>query len=130
MNRWVYWLLSVAFGLAIGLVTYRYLVANAPLALTSALLAAFGVGLTARNHLALKERYGDAYRAGPNWWNAGLGPLVIVAGVFGVSPTLPIPTDLGFALTVLLAAAILVAWNLGVGGTLWMDDADRGDDSR
>lgn len=125
MNRRVYWLLSVVVGLAVGAATYRYLVADLPLALTNAVLAGAGVGLTVRNQQTLTERYGEAASGRPNWWHAGLGPLVIVAGVFGLSPTLPISTDLGFALTVLLAASILLAWNLGVGGTLWLAEESR-----
>lgn len=85
------------------------------------------MGLTVRNQGALKERYGEAYNGKPNWWNAGVGPLIIVAGVFGVSPRLPIPTGLGFALVVLLTGSTLVAWNLGVGGTLWIDAEERAD---
>lgn len=117
MNRRVYWLLAGLVGVGVGAVTYTSLVADLALAATNGLLFGVGSGLTVRNHLLLKERY-DAYGAGSNWWNAALAALVVVAGVFGVSPTLPIPADVGFALTVLVVGTIFVAWNLGVGGTL------------
>jgi hypothetical protein len=123
MNRRVYWLLAALIGAGVGVVTHSYLVADLALALTNGLLFAVGSGLTVRNHLLLTERYGDAYGAGSNRWNAALAGLVVVAGVFGVSPTLPISADLGFALTVLVVGTIFVAWNLGVGGTLRTADS-------
>ena len=118
MNRRVYWVPATLLGAGVGTATHTYLVADFLLAATNAVLFAVGSGLTVRNHLALKQRYGEQRGVGSTRWNWALAGLVVLAGVFGVSPTLPIPADAGFALTVLVVGTVFVAWNLGVAGTL------------
>ena len=127
MNRRLRRVLIAAFGIGVGAATYEFLVANLALATTNASLSAVGVELTARNRAALRDLFDDSQRDGPNWWDGAVGPLVIVAGLFGLGPTLGLSGELRYALAVLVVGTILVAWNLGIGTVLWRLEADGGD---
>lgn len=129
MKRRAYWLLSLTLGIAVGAVTYGYLISDGALAVSSGLLWFAGIGLTIRNHAALKNRLLERTGSGPFWWDGSVGPLVVLVGSFGIGPTLPVSFGLRVALLILTTGALLVAWNLGVGSTLSKLDATAAEDA-
>lgn len=90
------------------------LVEDPTLAVVTGLFWAIGVGLLAR-HLRLEESR-PAFD-GNDWsvarWSGAFGGLMTLAAVLGVSPTLPISTELRLGLGLLVVGVALASVNLG-----------------
>lgn len=111
MDREVAWGMASVVGIAIGSATYAALVADPMFATMVAVFWALGLGLTMQ-YLA---QYTGANR---EWriarWSGAAGGLVTLAATLGLSPTLPITSDLRLALGIFVLGLWVTALNVGL----------------
>lgn len=102
---------SLFVGLAVGAASHALLVPDAALAAALALFYAAGTRLLIRFDPVLA----GSGRASVGKWGGAFAGLVTLAGTVGVSPSLPVSTDLRFALGLLVIGVGATAFGLGAG---------------
>ena len=111
MDRPVRWLLAAVFGVSIGTVTYVALIDDPLFAGVTALFWALGVGLSVQY---LGPQTGQAQDWTKARWSGAAGGLTALAATLGISPTLPITSELRLALGLFVVAIWLTAVNIGL----------------
>ena len=102
---------SLLVGLAVGTTSHSVLVPDAVLSAALALFYAAGVRLLIR----FDPQLAGSGRASVGKWGGAFAGLVTLAGTVGVSPSLPVSTDLRFALGLLVIGVGATAFGLGAG---------------
>jgi drug/metabolite transporter (DMT)-like permease len=110
-------LFGVVVGLTVAVGLYELLVADLALAVVTGVCWGGGVALTLR-HLDSPIGTSSGGWSVARWSGAFAGALTL-AGTIGVSPSLHVPPDLRFALSLLVVGFSVLAFNLG--GALILD---------
>lgn len=107
------WTIGGCVGLAVGAVTYGWLVADVALAATLAGVYAIATGLTLEHRSAIP--FGVERPAGYDPWGAAWAAIVPFAALVGIGFWLPLAPGLRLALQLLLIGVGLVSLHCGIG---------------
>ncbi|WP_181686107.1 hypothetical protein [Halorhabdus salina] len=111
MHRALSWTFSAVIGSAVGGATYAWLVADPMFAVMLGLFWALGIALSLR-YLARYTSPGDDWQTAR--WSGAAGGLMAGAATLGISPTLPITSDIRLALGLFVLGVFLTALNIGL----------------
>lgn len=111
MKRSLRWTLALALGVTVGGGTYVWLVADPLFGAVSALFWTLGTGWS-MTYLVPQTGRTDEWASAR--WSGAAGGLTALAATLGVSPTLPISSDLRLALGLFVVALSMTAINVGL----------------